>query len=240
MEKSSPHSLGILIEWKHIFLSPGSKPLHSGPHSLGILIEWKLSDRILHRGWTKTVRELKSHKVELAIKSKYPDIPIIGLLTVHLAVEWFRPTDSVVFERAWELKDEKLGQGFENITVELVVPILERLTGDRWLVWFPNAAVELSSVAPTEITIEHDNKELGYKWCKHKQDYLRSGKPELGGRILFFPQGEVTLHSILEQPAQLGANVVDIPFIYPDDDAEDIARNAERAAASEYRELVYS
>ena len=104
-----------------------------------------MSNRILHRGWTKTVHELKSHQVELAIKSKHPDVPIIGLLTVHIAVEWFRPTDSVVFERALELKDKKLGQGFENITVELVVPILERLAGDRWLVWFPNAVVEVST-----------------------------------------------------------------------------------------------
>jgi hypothetical protein len=192
-----------------------------------------MSDRILHRGWVKTVRELKSHKVELAIKSKHPDVPIIGLLTVHIAVEWFRPTDCVVFERAWELKDKKLGQGFENITVELVVPILERLAGDRWLVWFPNAVVEVST-NPTEITIEHDNEPLRDKWSKHKQDHLRTARPELGGRILFFPPSEVTLHSILEQPAQLGANVADIPFVYPDDDAEDIARNAERAAKRDY------
>lgn len=198
-----------------------------------------MSNRILHRGWTKTVKELLSHKVELAIKSKYPDVPIIGLLTVHLAVEWFRPTDCVEYRRAWELKDQKLSQSFENITVELVVPILERLTGDRWLVWFPNAVVEVST-NPTEITIEHDNEPLKDKWSEYKQDYLRTAHPELGGRILFFPPSEVTLHSILEQPAQLGANVADIPFIYPDDDAEDIARNAERAAASEYRELVYS
>lgn len=197
-----------------------------------------MSDRILHRGWTKNVRELKSHKVELAIKSKYPDVPIISLLTVHLAVEWFRPTDCVEYRRAAELKDEKLGQSFDDVTVELVIPVLERLASDRWLVWFPNAAVELSSVAPTEITIEHNNEELGYKWSNYKQDYLRSGKPELGGRILFFPQGEVLLHSILEQPAQLGANVADIPFVYPDDDAEDIARNAERERSiSEWSQL---
>ncbi|MBE9057762.1 hypothetical protein [Sphaerospermopsis sp. LEGE 08334] len=111
--------------------------------------------------------------------------------------------------------------------MELVVPILERLAGDRWLVWFPNVEVELST-APTEITIEHDNLELKYKWSKYKQDYLRTAKPELGGRILFFPPSEVSLHSILEQPAQLGANVADIPFVYPSDDEEDIARNAER------------
>lgn len=190
-----------------------------------------MSDRILHRGWTKTVRELKSHKVELAIKSKYPDVPIIGLLTVHLAVEWFRPTDCVEYRRAAELKDEKLGQSFDDVTVELVIPVLERLASDRWLVWFPNAVVELST-APTELTVEHDNEELGYKWSEYKQDYLRSAKPELGGRILFFPQGEVLLHSILAAPAQLGANVADIPFIYPSDDAEDIARNAERAERS--------
>lgn len=192
-----------------------------------------MSDRILHRGWVKTVRELKNkHRVELAIKSKHPDVPIIGLLTVHLAVDWFRPTDSVIYERAWELKDEKLGQSFENITVELVVPILERLAGDRWLAWFPNAVVELST-NPTEVTVEHDNEPLRDKWSKYRQDYLRSARPELGGRILFFPPSEVTLHSILEQPAQMGANVADIPFIYPDDDAEDVARNAERAAKGE-------
>jgi hypothetical protein len=198
-----------------------------------------MSDRILHRGWTKTVRELKSHKVELAIKCKYPNIHIIGLLIVHLTVEWFRPTDCVEYRRAAELKDEKLGQSFDDITVELVIPVLERLASNRWLVWFPNAVVELSSIAPTEITIEHDNEELGYKWSEYKQDFLRTAKPELGGRVLFFPQGEVLLHSILEQPAQLGANVADIPFIYPGDDTEDIARKAGRAA-SESRELVYS
>jgi hypothetical protein len=181
----------------------------------------------LHRGWVKSIRELKSHKVELAIKSKYPAIPIIGLLAVHLAVEWFRPTDCVEYRRASELKDEKLGQSFDDLTVELVIPVLERLAGDRWLVWFPNVEVELST-APTEITIEHDNLELKYKWSKYKQDYLRTAKPELGGRILFFPPSEVSLHSILEQPAQLGANVADIPFVYPSDDEEDIARNAER------------
>lgn len=186
-----------------------------------------MSDRILHRGWVKSIRELKSHKVELAIKSKYPAIPIIGLLAVHLAVEWFRPTDCVEYRRASELKDEKLGQSFDDLTVELVIPVLERLAGDRWLVWFPNVEVELST-APTEITIEHDNLELKYKWSKYKQDYLRTAKPELGGRILFFPPSEVSLHSILEQPAQLGANVADIPFVYPSDDEEDIARNAER------------
>jgi hypothetical protein len=181
----------------------------------------------LHRGWVKSIRELKSHKVELAIKSKYPAIPIIGLLAVHLAVEWFRPTDCVEYRRASELKDEKLGQSFDDLTVELVIPVLERLAGDRWLVWFPNVEVELST-APTEITIEHDNLELKYKWSKYKQDYLRTAKPELRGRILFFPPSEVSLHSILEQPAQLGANVADIPFVYPSDDEEDIARNAER------------
>lgn len=186
-----------------------------------------MSNRILHRGWVKSIRELKSHKVELAIKSKYPAIPIIGLLAVHLAVEWFRPTDCVEYRRASELKDEKLGQSFDDVTVELVIPVLERLAGDRWLVWFPNVEVELST-APTEITIEHDNLELKYKWSKYKQDYLRTAKPELGGRILFFPPSEVSLHSILEQPAQLGANVADIPFVYPSDDDEDIARNAER------------
>lgn len=186
-----------------------------------------MSDRILHRGWVKSIRELKSHKVELAIKSKYPAIPIIGLLAVHLAVEWFRPTDCVEYRRASELKDEKLGQSFDDLTVELVIPVLERLAGDRWLVWFPNVEVELST-APTEITIEHDNLELKYKWSKYKQDYLRTAKPKLGGRILFFPPSEVSLHSILEQPAQLGANVADIPFVYPSDDEEDIARNAER------------
>lgn len=188
------------------------------------------SDRILHRGWTKRVSELKSHRVELAIKSRNPDVPIMGLLTVHLAVEWFRPTDCVEYRRAAELKDEKLSQSFDDITVELVIPVLERLASNRWLVWFPNAVVNISSVAPTEITVEHDNKELLYKWSDQKQDYLRSAKPELGGRILFYPQGVVTLHSILEQPAQLGANVADIPFIYPGDDAEDIARKTGAAA----------
>ena len=107
----------------------------------------------------------------------------------------------------------------------------------RWLVWFPNAVVELSS-APTEITVEHDNTDLGLKVKHNSNDYLRSARPELGGRILFFPPSEVTLHSILEQPAQLGANVADIPFSYPDDDAEDIARNAERERSiSEWSQL---
>ena len=197
-----------------------------------------MSDRILHRGWVKTVRELKNkHKVELAIKSKYPDVPIIGLLTVHIAIEWFRPTDSVVYERAWELKDEKLGQGFENITLELVVPILEKLASNCWWVWFPNTVVLLTS-NPTEITIEHDNKPLTDKWSKYKQDYLRTARPEQGGRILFFPPSEVLLHSILEQPTQMGANVTDIPFIYPDDDAEDLARDTDKAASPSW-ELVY-
>ncbi|WP_137909190.1 hypothetical protein [Dolichospermum planctonicum] len=136
------------------------------------------------------------------------------------------------------MKDEKLGQGFENITVELVVPILERLAGDRWLVWFPNAVVAVTT-NPTELTIEHDNEPLRDKWSEYKQDFLRTAKPELGGRILFFPPSEVFLHSILEQPAQTGANVADIPFIYPNDNAEDIARNAERAAYESW-ELVYS
>ncbi len=41
MEASSPHSLGILIEWKpHLQVSILSLLLFR-PHSLGILIEWK-------------------------------------------------------------------------------------------------------------------------------------------------------------------------------------------------------
>ncbi len=39
-ETESPHSLGILIEWKQTKRS--SKVLFNCPHSLGILIEWKL------------------------------------------------------------------------------------------------------------------------------------------------------------------------------------------------------
>ncbi len=38
----SPHSLGILIEWKQIKIDNiVYSILSKGPHSLGILIEWK-------------------------------------------------------------------------------------------------------------------------------------------------------------------------------------------------------
>ena len=41
LDGSSPHSLGILIEWKLPILLVGEL-MDPGPHSLGILIEWKL------------------------------------------------------------------------------------------------------------------------------------------------------------------------------------------------------
>ncbi len=39
---ASPHSLGKLIEWKHLMEDAGYMQITAGaPHSLGKLIEWK-------------------------------------------------------------------------------------------------------------------------------------------------------------------------------------------------------
>lgn len=168
-----------------------------------------MTERMLHRGWIEKVSEVRAKTVVKAVSSKFPEHHVSGVLSILLKAEWFRTTDSLVYTRVAETYDEKLESSFSDITLELVIPFIEKLDSNRWRVLFPNGAVELST-SPTELTIEHDNDDLLFKWSEAKQDYLRSARPELGGRILFFPPGEVLLVSIVEQPISRGLRV-DVP-----------------------------
>lgn len=172
------------------------------------------AERILHRGTIQRVSEVRAKTVIKAVSSKYQEHHVSGVLSILLKAEWFRSTDSLIYERSHEFWDGKLESSFDNVILELVVPYVDKLASDRWLVLFPNEEVELST-APTELTIEHDNDDLLFKWNAEKQDFLRSARPELGGRVLYFPQGEVLLVSILEQPVSRGARV-DVPIKRPD------------------------
>lgn len=166
-----------------------------------------MTNRMLHRGTTISVKELHNKRVCSAIAARYPDGEVAGVVSIHLRVEWFRPIESPIYERVAEVYDEKLGSGFDNLMMELVLPYRYKSDESSWLVIFPNCQVEVTSNIPTELTIEHDNEELLYKWSDAKQDFLRSGPPQQGGRILFFPPGEVLLESILVQPVARGVRM---------------------------------
>lgn len=170
------------------------------------------AERILHRGTVQKVTEVRAKTVIKAVGLNYPDYQIAGVVNILLRVEWFRTTDSLIYERAHEFWDKKLESSFDNVILELVIPFLNKPASDRWTVLFPNEEVELST-APTELTIEHDNIDLLFK-KQEGGDYLRSARPEVGGRILFFPQGKVLLVSILEQPVSQGVRI-DVPIKRP-------------------------
>jgi hypothetical protein len=171
------------------------------------------AERILHRGTVQRVSEVRAKIVIKAVGSKFPEHHVSGVLAILLRAEWFRTTDSLIYERTHEFWDEKLESSFNNVTMELVVPFVNKPASGCWTVLFPNGEVELST-SPTELTIEHDNDDLLFK-KQDGGDYLRSAKPEAGGRILFFPQGEVLLVSILEQPVSKGIRV-DVPIKRPE------------------------
>lgn len=175
-----------------------------------------MTERMLHRGWIEKIAEVRSNAVVKAISLKFPEHHVRGVLSIILKAEWFRTTDSLVYTRVAVGYDEKLESSFDDITLELVVPFGEKVSDDRWQVVFPNGEVELST-SPTELTIEHDNDDLRFKWSDEKKDYLRSARPELGGRILFFPPGDILLVSLVEQPISKGLRV-DVPRkrpVYP-------------------------
>lgn len=175
-----------------------------------------MTERMLHRGWIEKISEVHTKTLVKAISLKFPEHKVAGVLSILLKAEWFRTTDSLVYTRVAEGYDEKLESSFDDITLELVVPFVEKVSDDRWQVVFPNGEVELST-SPTELTIEHDNDDLRFKWSDEKKDYLRSARPELGGRILFFPPGDILLVSLVEQPISKGLRV-DVPRkrpVYP-------------------------
>lgn len=163
------------------------------------------TERMLHRGQVKQVKPVTSKRLK-RLSSKYSQ-KVEGVLSILLQAEWFRTTDSLIYTRVAETYDEKLESSFDNITIEIVVPYIDQVSNDRWTVLFPNSTLELSGAAPTELTIEHDNEELKFKWSKKSKDYIRSASPEVGGRILFFPPGEVLLVSMVEQPFSKGLRV---------------------------------
>jgi len=107
--------------------------------------------------------------------------------------------------------DEKLGESFDDVHVEVLVPILESYDSS-WLVAFPNCEVEVGQTT-TEITLESDNEDFGYKMSR--SDYLRTNRPEKGGRILYFLPGIVTLHDILVLPQSTGSSIKDFRNLMP-------------------------